>query len=237
MANIDYIKEQVNGSSYLYNLPTKQNNLFILRRFYDPYEDSPSDEIGDLMFRLKKFDSVSNTLSIDSSSLKAFRETTVSDIVQKKETSVEWIDDRHHTIERLHQNWLRSWYNPEKDCMVVGPKGKFRNIEIDLFCVDGKSENFIDTNLVGYQVASFIFKGCIPAVPSEETYKWGESGAGNTYNVKYAFQKCEVQWFNDAKMVNFASKYGNDHVFKTENGEINAFVNNYNLSDKGVYSI
>lgn len=232
---VNYIDEQIKGSSYLYNLPTKQNNLFILKKFYDPYESEPGD-ISDLRFRLKKFDSVSNNLSVDVSSLKAFRETTVSDIIQKKETNVEWIDDRHHTIERLHQNWLRSWYNPEKDCMVVGPKGKLRNIEIDLFCVDGSAESFGNPELVGYLVATFVFRGCIPVVPTEETFKWGESGAGNTYNVKYAFQKCETNWYNDEKIVPFASLYGNDKVFEDKNGSTQSFVNNYNLGDIGVYS-
>lgn len=234
---IDYIKEQIEGSSWLYNLPTKQNNLFILREFYDPYEGVPESGIEDLKFRLRKFDSVSNNLSADSNSLKAFRETTVSDIVQKKETNVEWIDDRHHTVERLHQNWLRSWYNPEQDCMVIGPKGKFRNIVIDLFCVDGEVKSFGKPTMVGYKVATFTFRGCIPVVPTEETYKWGESGSGNTYNVKYAFQKCEVKWENDDRMVNFASKYGRDIVFKSENNEIASIINNEDPDNKGVYSI
>lgn len=233
--NVDYIDEQLKGSSFLYNLPTKQNNLFILREFYDPYEIDQNKDIEHLKFRLKKFDSASNNLSTDANSLKAFREITVSDIIQKKETNVEWIDDRHHTIERLHQNWLRSWYNPEKDCMVIGPKGKFRNIVIDLFCVDGKIESFGKPEMVGYKVATFTFRGCIPVVPQEETYKWGESGSGNTYNVKYAFQKGEVQWSNDQKMIPFAAKdkYGSDGVFD-EKG--NPIVNNYNLGNVGVYS-
>lgn len=236
--NVNYIDEQLKGSSYLYNLPTKQNNLFILREFYDPYVGGPdpSTSIEDLKFRLKKFDSASNNLSTDANSLKAFREITVSDITQRKETNVEWIDDRHHTIERLHQNWLRSWYNPEKDCMVIGPKGKFRNIVIDLFCVDGTIESFGKPEMVGYRVATFTFRGCIPVVPVEETYKWGESGSGNTYNVKYAFQKCEVKWENDAKMKLYADKYGNDSVFD-EKDDPNPIINNYNLSDIGVYSI
>ena len=230
----DYIKEQIEGSSWLYNLPTKQNNLFILKEFYDPYVGpSDSTSIKDLKFRLRKFDSVSNNLSADSNSLKAFRETTVSDIIQKKETNVEWIDDRHHTIERLHQNWLRSWYNPEHDCMVIGPKGKFRNIVIDLFCVDGEVKSFGKPTMVGYRVAEFTFRGCIPIVPTEETYKWGESGSGNTYNVKYAFQKCEVKWENDNKMENYASNYEGDAVFDV-NGSI---INNEDPDHKGVYSI
>lgn len=232
----DYIKEQIEGSSWLYNLPTKQNNLFILKKFYDPYEGAPSEStsIKDLKFRLRKFDSVSNNLSADSNSLKAFRETTVSDIVQKKETNVEWIDDRHHTIERLHQNWLRSWYNPEHDCMVIGPKGKFRNIEIDLFCVDGEVKSFGKPTMIGYRVATFTFRGCIPIVPTEETYKWGESGSGNTYNVKYAFQKCEVKWENDKKMIPYASEYDRDEVFDTDG---NPIINNKDPDNKGVYSI
>lgn len=234
---VNYIDEQLKGSSYLYNLPVKQNNLFILKDFYDPYDQNGPRNISDLKFRLKKFDSVSNNLSVDVSSLKAFRETTVSDIIQKKETNVEWIDDRHHTIERLHQNWLRSWYNPEKDCMVIGPKGKFRNIEIDLFCIDGATDKpFGAAQFVGYKVASFLFRGCIPVIPTEETFKWGESGAGNTYNVKYAFQKCDTQWHNDGRMEKYISNYGDEEIFKEINGEKQAFVNNYNLGDLGVYS-
>lgn len=233
----DYIKEQIEGSSWLYNLPTKQNNLFILKEFYDPYETERANDIKDLKFRLRKFDSVSNNLSADSNSLKAFRETTVSDIIQKKETNVEWIDDRHHTIERLHQNWLRSWYNPEHDCMVIGPKGKFRNIVIDLFCVDGEVKSFGKPTMVGYRVAEFTFRGCIPIVPTEETYKWGESGSGNTYNVKYAFQKCEVKWENDHKMIPYASVYGHDNVFEKDGDTTKPIINNEDPDTEGVYSI
>ena len=52
---------------------------------------------------------------------------------------------------------------------------------------------------------------------------------------KYAFQKGEVKWENDAKVKLYADKYGNDSVFDEKNNP-NPIINNYNLSDIGVYS-
>ena len=190
---------QQDGLDYLYSLEPTQNNLFWAGNFNDGTTESP-DEFPNAQFRIQ---SVGFQLpSLEFEEIKPLKVQVLKSIKTTQEVSITWIEDVYRSVERYHLNWLGCWYNRRFDCVVTGPKGKFRKLDIYLFHYNGLVNN-IDNPNSGVpsitlpkteQIAHITLSGLAPKSIGEMKFEMGNSGAEGTKSITYIVNKVDIEY-------------------------------------------
>jgi hypothetical protein len=196
---------QYDGYNYNYDLPPQQNNLFMLDKFYDPYNadvtadgyDSTSLSPKNIQYRIKKISGFSlPKLNIDSKTLEGpFRWNYVSSgRTDANQLTIEWMEDAFWSVKRYHMNWMNHWYNRYLDCMVVGQEGKFRNLVFYLFRYKNLNTETAIPIQKAVPVARFEFKGLIPESLPETDFGWGDE-VNTTASIRYRYNYLEIYFY------------------------------------------
>ena len=197
---------QYNGIDYLYNLEPQQNNLFMLDKFYDPYEQTGTGgyDIADgqkpskMEYRIKKVSGFKlPQLEIkDDFTTSAFRWDFVSTGRSgKNEVTIDWVEDAFWTVKRYHMNWMNHWYDKYLDCMVVGQRGKFRNLVLYMYHYINLNKDTAVPIQKAVPIARFEFKGLIPQSIGDASFEWGAPGNDSFTTVKYVYNYLEIYFY------------------------------------------
>ena len=231
---------QYNGIDYLYNLEPQQNNLFMLDKFYDPYlsgnstdgYDMPSSgKPSKIEYRLKKVSGFKlPSLKIEDKYMSTpFRWNYVATGRSEANTvKIDWVEDAFWTVKRYHMNWMNHWYNRYLDCMVVGQRGKFRNLVLYMYHYVNLNTTTATPIQKAVPIARFEFKGLVPKNLGDGNFEWGSpeneapTSIDYTYNYLeiyfYPYTKSEKEFIGGlADFVQMADDYENTPVAKTWN--------------------
>lgn len=136
----DLMNFQSNGIDYLYNLETKQENLFWAGNFCELNKDDKkihtNEELGDgfrymadACFRIQSVD-----LSLPKIEFEENKLTHAADfksLTYSRVFNITWIEDVYRSITKYHLDWmLYGWYDRPRDCLKTGIDGKFRHLEV-----------------------------------------------------------------------------------------------------------
>lgn len=195
---------QYDAYSHLYDLPIKQNNLFMLDQFYDPYVDNAnadgyntgSSTPKNIKYRIKKVSGFSlPKLKIDGRFESPFRWNYVSaSRTNTNKLNIEWVEDVYWSVQRYHMNWMNHWYNKYLDCMVVGQEGKFRNLVLYLFHYINVNNDTAVPVQKAVPVARLEFKGLVPENLPDGELGWGDD-SNQTVNISYSFNYLEMYFY------------------------------------------
>lgn len=196
---------QYNGYNYLYDLPPQQNNLFMLDRFYDPYNanvtadgyDQTSISPSNIRYRIKKISSIKlPQLNVDSKTMGGpFRWNYVSTgRSDDNQVSIEWVEDAFWSVKRYHMNWMNHWYNRYLDCMIVGQEGKFRNLVFYLFHYKNLNKDTAIPVQKAVPIARFEYKGLVPVNGLDTELGWGDE-VNQSVNITYKYNYLEIYFY------------------------------------------
>lgn len=141
----DLMNFQSNGVDYLYNLETKQENLFWAGNFCELNTSGDADKkktiqtdkksgagfryMADACFRIQSVD-----LSLPKINFEENKLTHAADFKSldySRVFNITWIEDVYRSIMKYHLDWiLYGWYDRPNDCLKNGPGGKFRHLEV-----------------------------------------------------------------------------------------------------------
>lgn len=136
----DLINLQSNGIDYLYNLETKQENLFWAGNFCELNKDDKTIHtsegsgagfryMADACFRIQGVDL--SLPKIDFEENKLTHAADFKSLNYSRVFSITWIEDVYRSITKYHLDWiLYGWYDRPRDCLKTGIDGKFRHLEI-----------------------------------------------------------------------------------------------------------
>ena len=137
----DLMNFQSNGIDYLYNLETKQENLFWAGNFCELKTDNSkqiqTDEnqgygfryMADACFRIQSVDL--SLPKIDFEENKLTHAADFKSLTYSRVFNITWIEDVYRSITKYHLDWiLYGWYDRPNDCLKTGTGGKFRHLEI-----------------------------------------------------------------------------------------------------------
>ncbi len=130
---------QSNGIDYLYNLETKQENLFWAGNFCELTDDKhiQTDEsrgdgfryMADACFRIQSVDL--SLPKIDFEENKLTHAADFKSLTYSRVFNITWIEDVYRSITKYHLDWiLYGWYDRPNDCLKTGTGGKFRHLEV-----------------------------------------------------------------------------------------------------------
>lgn len=129
------------GPDYLYNLETKQENLFWAgsfgeldtasdsTKFKNSTEGDGSRYMPDACFRIQEVNI--NLPSITFAENKLTHASDFQDLNYNRTFDITWIEDVYRSITKYHLDWiLYGWYHRPSDALKTGPGGKFRHLEV-----------------------------------------------------------------------------------------------------------
>lgn len=129
---------QSNGVDYLYNLETKQENLFWAGNFCEVENNiiQTNEDAGDgfrymadASFRIQSVDL--SLPKIDFEENKLTHAADFKSLSYSRVFNITWIEDVYRSIMKYHLDWiLYGWYDRPKDCLKNGTRGKFRHLEV-----------------------------------------------------------------------------------------------------------
>lgn len=135
------------GIDYLYNLETKQENLFWAGNFGELNRDRESKEdadgahfyvstsgdgsryMPDACFRIQGVEINLPTITFEENTLT--HQSDFKSLNYNRQFNITWIEDVYRSISKYHMDWmLFGWYDRPNDCLKKGRKGKFRHLEL-----------------------------------------------------------------------------------------------------------
>lgn len=192
---------QQDGLDYLYSLEPTQNNLFWAGNFNDGNitpNKGPGNEFPNAQFRIQ---SVGFQLpSLEFEELKPLKIQVLKSIKTIQEVSITWIEDVYRSVERYHLDWINCWYNRRFDCVVTGPKGKFRKLDVYLFHYNGLLNESINDGVPSIvqpkteQIAHITLSGLAPKSIGDMKFEMGNSGAEGTKSITYIVNKVDIEY-------------------------------------------
>lgn len=244
----DELKEPIAGYQYdliqyLYHLEPTQDNLFYCAHF-GSYEDKNHSKVEitsadsglmpDSMFRLKKIDIPGIKFNYEQQ--KQTRRQFFKGIELPKQVTLEWIDDVYQSVRKYHEDWMSAWYNRENDCMVVGPAGKLRGLDIFQFHMIGDTAATRALDYVQVEIIKCIhLRGLAPTGNPNITLDQGATGNDKSFSVTYTVNKVKEEYF-DGSYAN-APANGTELV-KNISGDEKLWKTSLNTSsDKYTYSM
>lgn len=199
---------QYDGVDFLYRLEPQQSNLFMLTEFYDPFDMDKNTPVN-MKYLIQSFMFTTPDIKTRETFNKPQRETFVESVSRSKDIRIIWLEDVNNIMFRYHTNWLNSWYNRNKDCMVVGQKGKYRNMTIALYHYENKNEKSSAPIVEPELIATLKLNGLIPKnVGGNREFKYGDSASDKTLDVNYTVNTITLTYQNNASQADLLNGFG-----------------------------
>ena len=196
---------EYDGTNYIYDLPPKQNNLFWAGNFCEITSADTNDAVTPIannrlenaQFRIQ---SVNFELpKIEYEENKILRLEYITKITVPHEVTITFLEDVYETIQQYHLKWFSNWYDRSRDCIPIGPTGKFRRLDIAKFHFINNSGLTLGQG--GIQdipspevICVYKLRGLMPKslVPVKVAY--GEDGNAETVSYTYSVIRASIEY-------------------------------------------
>ncbi len=193
---------EYNAVDFIYSLPPNQSNLFWAGNLASEFRtgigaDDTKDNTFDLLdssFRIQKISFPEPSIKV---SRKLGREIIFENFESDNTVTIDYLEDAYNTITMYHREWLSCWYNVEKQCVVSGIEGKFRNLDIAKFhYVSTKGGEELGTfgDVVSQTpemeiLARYKIVGLVPTSKITTNLDYGESENSSKISVTYSYRR------------------------------------------------
>lgn len=176
-----------NGESYLFNVQPEQDNLFMLTAFYDPAESELENNIEEpwMQYQIKGISFSGVGVGFKEASFSGpLRATLLENVNNVKQVKIDWCDNSTRDVYNYHNVWIKNWYNASGDFLPVGPKGKFRNLTIEVYRYTNTSSGYSPV-LEPEMIGTLMVTGLVPESIGEAKLSYDSTGNDATYSITY----------------------------------------------------
>ena len=216
----EYEYEAIN---YLSDLEPFEGNLFWAGNFSSGSENGKSSKDGSQLrnlanaeFRIKSitFPSINLNFKEDQN----LRRNFFTNITRATEMTITWIEDAYMSITKYHNDWLCNWYDVEHDCFIIGPTGKYRQLDVYLYHYMVQGDGTMKPQII----MQYKLHGLVPTAVKYPDFN--REGTDSTISINYKVGKCEACYnTSDFLRENGGNAIANsaDEIHNNENKQAN----------------